>query len=227
VADLLAGRGDQHLYMAYIGVGWALARLPRWRWHRLTAPDPLLRWLALDGYGFHQAYFRTMQYVVRQRREKAFPWPGDGPPGYPARAIDQGIGRALWFVGGTDVEVVCRLVDGFAPGRRADLYSGVGLAATYAGGADADELTRLWRHAGRYRGQVAQGSAFAAQARVRAGLVVPHNELATEIFCGMSTRDAALVTEKAGEGLADSDALPAYEIWRQRITDELVYRGRN
>ncbi|WP_117210189.1 DUF1702 family protein [Allorhizocola rhizosphaerae] len=226
VADLLAGRGDQHIYMSYIGVGWALARLPRRRWHRLTAPDPLLRWLALDGYGFHQAYFRTEQYVLRQRRDVFPGWPKDGPRDYAARAIDQGIGRALWFVGGTDVDVVGRLVNRFADGRRADLYSGVGLAATYAGGVDAGELTRLWRNAGPYRVHIAQGSAFAAKARVRAGLVVPHNEIATEIFCGMSTHDAAKITDKAREGLADTGAVPAYEIWRQRIADELVSQGR-
>ena len=51
--------GDEHVYMAYVGVGWAMARLPRVLWSRLYAPDPLLRWLVLDGYGFHQAYFRT------------------------------------------------------------------------------------------------------------------------------------------------------------------------
>ena len=43
VAQLLAGRGRRHAYMVYIGVGWAMARLPRFRWSRITVADPLLR----------------------------------------------------------------------------------------------------------------------------------------------------------------------------------------
>ena len=75
VADLLAGPGDAHIYMSYVGVGWAMARLPRLRWSRMTVPDPLLRWLVLDGYGFHQAYFRTARYVGGHHRDGRLPWP--------------------------------------------------------------------------------------------------------------------------------------------------------
>jgi hypothetical protein len=218
VARLLAGRGDAHRYMAYVGVGWAMARVPAARRRLLHAPDPLLRWLVLDGYGFHQAYFHTDRYVHRQFRPAEFPWPADDPHGYALRAVDQGIGRALWFVGGTDAAAVTRLIATFAPERRPDLYSGAGLAATYAGGATDDELRAFARDAGPHRAQVAQGSAFAAAARVRAGLVVPHTEAATRVFCDMTPGDAARVTDDALPVAAD-DAAPAYERWRERIAD--------
>lgn len=81
VSEFLAGRGDDHVYMAYVGVGWAMARLPRFRWSSLTAPDPLLRWLVLDGYGFHQAYFKTEQYVYQTYQEENFPGRPDPPAG--------------------------------------------------------------------------------------------------------------------------------------------------
>ncbi len=222
VARFLAGAGAEHVYMAYVGVGWAMARLPRFRWSRLHLPDSLLRWLALDGYGFHQAYFRTRRYVVEQFREERFPWPADDDMGYAGRAIDQGIGRALWFVGGTDVPQVTRLIDNFAESRRADLYAGVGLAATYAGGADETELRELWRRAGTYRAHLIQGSAFAATARVRAGLVVPHVETATRLFCGMSALDAAAVTERVRPGFSLPGEPPAYEVWRDQIRRTLA-----
>ncbi|MFI2652159.1 DUF1702 family protein [Micromonospora fulviviridis] len=222
VADFLTGPGNPHLYMAYVGVGWAMARLPRFRWSRLHAPDPLLRWLVLDGYGFHQAYFRTGRYVIRHYRPERFPWPADDDSGYALRVIDQGIGRALWFVGGTDVLQVCRLIEDFPESRRADLFSGVGLAATYAGGADETELRELWRRAGRYRANLAQGSAFAAAARVRAGLVVPHVEAATRLFCGLSPVDAAAVTDRARPGLSVPGEPPAYEIWRRQIRENFA-----
>jgi hypothetical protein len=224
-AEFLAGRADRHIYMAYIGVGWAMARLPRFRWRRISAPDPMLRWLVLDGYGFHQAYFHTARYVHERFQEANFPWPGDGPPGYPARVIDQGIGRAMWFVGGADADLVATMIDRFPASRQADLYSGAGLAASYAGGADEQELRLLLKRAGAHRAQVAQGSAFAAKARVRAQLVVEHTEIATQVFCGMTAALAARLTDEARpDEPADGD-LPGYEVWRQRIAADVVSRG--
>ena len=218
VRDFLAHSGGAHVYMIYVGVGWAMARLPRFRWSKLHAPDPLLRWLVLDGYGFHQAYFHTRRYVHEHFREERFRWPADGPAGHAGRVIDQGIGRATWFVGGADPERVTALLDAFPEERRGDLYSGTGLAATYAGGVSRQELERLVRLAGPYRGQLAQGAAFAAAARLRAGLVVPHNELATEVLCGTDVAAAAAVTDHARQGLTDT-AVPAYAVWRERIAE--------
>jgi hypothetical protein len=227
VADLLAGPAKPHTYMTYVGVGWALARLPKFCWPAATSgvTDPLLRWLVHDGYGFHQAYFRTDRYVHRQFRERDFGWPADGPASYAARAIDQGIGRALWFVGGTDVAVVAGLVDGFDADRRPDLFAGVGLAATYAGGADEAELRALAERAGDCRAQLAQGSAFAASARVIADLVTPHTELATRVLCGVTPEHADRICHESRPAEATAgaaDGTPAFEVWRQRIATALI-----
>lgn len=227
LAGLLAGRGGAHIYMAYIGAGWAMARLPRFRWHRVQAPDPLLRWLVLDGYGFHQAYFHTQRYVHEQFTGDHLGWPAGGPQWYARRAMDQGIGRAMWFVAGTDVELVTGMIGKFPRSRRSDLYGGAALAACYAGGAGEQELRELWRRAGEYRPQVAQGCAFAATARVHAGLVVPHTQAATQLLCGMTAEEAAKVCEHTipGPGSqdgADPGAPPAYEVWRQCIAAEFA-----
>ena len=214
VRDLLAGRGSAHIYMAYLGVGWAMARLPRIRWRAIAPRDPLLRWLALDGYGFHQAYFRTKKYVEGQYQAPIPGW----PPGYANRAADQGIGRALWFVSGSDVAHVADTIGKFAPSRRADLWSGAALASVYAGGADAGELEEMTQLAGPYRSHAAQGAAFAAGARVLAGLVTPGTELGVKVHCGMSAAEAAAITDEARLGLPEAGgAVPAYELWRERI----------
>jgi hypothetical protein len=218
----LAGPGDPHVYMAYVGVGWAMARLPRVRWSTLHAPDPVLRWLVLDGYGFHQAYFKTEKYVTGQYRSDRFPWPADDYRRYATRVIDQGVGRAMWFVAGTDARRLHAMVQEFPEYRRADLYAGTGLAATYAGGADAAELRWLRDAVGDHAGDLAQGASFAAGARVRAGLVVPHNEVATEIFCGRTPAEASRVNDEALVDLDHHGSVPAYEQWRQRIKH--VYR---
>ncbi|TQM84385.1 uncharacterized protein DUF1702 [Saccharothrix saharensis] len=224
----LTGRARAHDYMVHVGIGWAPARVPGFRWSAVTAnvTDELVQWLVLDGYGFHQAYFHPDRYVRGQYRERRFPWPAGGPGWYVDRAIDQGIGRALWFVAGTDPAVAADLIDGFAPDRRADLYSGAGLAATYAGGVERHELELLWARAGEHRPLVAQAAAFAATARVRAGLAVPHNELATRVFCGMSVAEASEVSVRTRPSGPVGGDVPAYEVWRQRIADEFRASGR-
>jgi hypothetical protein len=225
VEQFLAGRARQHAYMVYVGVGWAMGRLPRFRWSRLTATDPLLRWLILDGYGFHQAYFHTRQYVTEHYREAETPWPPDGPSWYAQHAIDQGIGRALWFIGGTDVDQVTSLIGGFPVERQADLYSGAGLAATYAGGADVVELSLLADRAGEYLPQLMQGAVFAATARFEAGLVTPHTEVAIKQLCGISPGEAAQLSLHCRPDGAQDD-LPAYEIWRRAIAGTLAASNR-
>ena len=215
VRDFIAGPGAPHIYMAYIGVGWAMARLPVVRWRSVMPQDPLLRWLALDGYGFHQAYFKTQQYVTGQRQTRLPIWQ---PSGYANRAIDQGIGRALWFVNGSDVQRLASCIEAFPQSRRGDLWAGAGLASVYAGGVDAGELSDMARLAGPYRPDVAQGAAFGAKTRLRAGLVVPGTELGVKVHCGMSVEDAAAVTDDALLGLpADIGGMPQYEVWRGRV----------
>ncbi|MGW2248883.1 DUF1702 family protein [Kitasatospora sp. NPDC001660] len=227
VGGFLAGRGADHHYMVYVGIGWAMARLPRFRWPDITGLDPLLRWLVLDGYGFHQAYFRTDRYVHGRFRERAFPWPADDSPGYANRAIDQGVGRALWFVGGTDPDVVAGLIERFPEHRHSDLYGGAGLAAAYAGGVDEAELGAFRERAGVHRAMVAQGAAFACEARIRAGLLGPHTELAAEVLCGTDAAAAAKVTQDLRPTGRSNGPEPSYEAWRQAVADTFATAGRS
>lgn len=228
VPAFLSGPADRHVYMAYVGIGWAYARLPRWRWQAVPLADPLLGWLALDGYGFHQAYFHTDKYVHERHQGRG--WPvrmGGFASEYSHRAIDQGIGRALWFVEGTDADRVASRIGTFPEPRRADLWSGAGLAASYAGGVGEAELQRFWSLAGEYRSNVAQACTFAADARVRAGLVTDHTRLAASVFCQASPEAAAAVAARARVDLPPDGPVPAYEIWRQRIAHEFVSLGRS
>ncbi|MCF6474905.1 DUF1702 family protein [Nonomuraea sp. MG754425] len=220
----LRGRGHHHNYMVYVGIGWAMARLPRFLWPKPAPLDPLLLWLVHDGYGFHQAYFHTERYVHQQAEETGFSWPR-GQEEYAAHAIDQGIGRALWFVAGTSAEQAVTLVERFPERRHADLYSGIGLAATYAGGADEAELRWLRERAGAHRGPLAQGSVFAAEARLRAGLLFPHTESAVGILCGTTAEEAAGISRATRPTTTAQDWPPAYERWRRRIAEMFVFHG--
>ncbi|MPZ81273.1 MAG: DUF1702 family protein [Actinophytocola sp.] len=220
---LLEGPGLPHIFLTYIGVGFAMARLPRVLW-RTIMPDldgvpvhPTMSWLAVDGYGFDLAYFHTRKVVGEQRPFRPYPWLG--APDYFPRAADQGVGRALWFIEGALPDRVAAAVNRFAENRRADLWSGVGLAATFAGGCPAEGLTRLVDAAGGYAGEVALGSVFAASARVSAGHVPEHSRLGVEVLTGLSVE--AAVTLGATTAVEPDDVgpggSPAYELWRERI----------
>ena len=206
----LNGPGASHIYMVHVGAGWALARLRRKVEPALKRLDPFLCWLAVDGYGFHEGYFHWKRYVKRQEVPKRL-------RGYARRVFDQGLGRSLWFVEGAGVKRIPNTIAVFTPSRRADLWSGVGLACAYAGGVDRPSVEALRAAAGLYRPHLAQGAAFAAKARQRAGNPSQHTELACKILCGVPAEFAARVTDASLEDLPTDGPEPAYEVWRERI----------
>ena len=214
----LEGPGAPHVYMLHVGAGWAFARLPWIRWNpsrALAKLDPLLCWLALDGYGFHEGYFHWRQSIRGQSIPK-------GLSGYAQRVFDQGLGRSLWFVESIDPERVAQTIATFAAYRRADLWSGVGLACAYAGGADSTALVILRELAGEHIVAVAQGAAFAAEARRLAGNPVAHCDAACRALCHMPAEQAAAIPREERQQLPRDGSVPSYEAWRQRVQQRLA-----
>jgi hypothetical protein len=226
--DLLRGAGQPHVFLAYIGIGFAMARLPRGLWKNvlpdLEASDyhPTMSWLAVDGYGFDRAYFDTRRWVDEQHVPAPYPWLG--ATGYFHRAVDQGIGRALWFNHGADARAVTAAVQRFAEHRRADLWSGVGLAAAFAGGCGPDGLADLRSAAGEHWAELALGTVFAAKARSYAGFVPPCTEAATAALAGLTVSAADALADATSPGDGSPPDTPAYEQWRRNIRDRITAR---
>lgn len=206
----LQGPGTPYTYIMHTGVGWGLALLHRRVEPPLARLDPLLRWLAVDGYGFYHGYFHWPRSILGH----VFP---AHLTGYACHAFDQGLGRSLWFVDGADVTRIPITIATFPPSRHADLWSGVGLACAYAGIVDRLALETLRAAAGPYRPHLAQGAAFAAKARQRAGNPADHTELVCIVLCGLSATAAAAITDVALQDLPSDGPRPAYEVWRQRL----------
>lgn len=218
-AAFVTGPAARHVYMAHVGAGWALARLPVFaRGRILRQLDPLYRWLAFDGYGFHQGYFAGASGFGREQAPQA-------PAIYAGRAFDQGLGRALWFVAGAEADGIADRIAQVAAARRADLWSGIGLAAAYAGGMERPELATLAERAAGFRAHLAQGAAFAAKARGRAGNPADHTDEACRLLAGCTADTAAAVTDEALTGLPRDEAGETYEIWRARIRAALQPTG--
>lgn len=204
----LDGPGERHAYMVHVGAGWAMARLGALAGRVERVMDPMLRSLAYDGFGFHEAYFHASRWSSGAPAPRRF-------AADERHAFDQGLGRGFWFVEGADPERVAQRIAAFAPERRDDLWSGVGLASAYAGAIGPTALEDLRARAGSHAPWLAQGAAFAAKARLRAGNPAAHTRAACAVLAGVDDPSAARVTDEALARASD------YEDWRRRVRDQL------
>jgi hypothetical protein len=160
------GSGKPHDYIAMVGAGFAIARIPlalvRMEGYQKSL-DGMSAWCVADGYGFHEGFFKWRRYV-------------DGTRPAPAsltlqnrRLYDSGVGRAMWWVYGADPKNIAAGISRFAPERRAEMWSGIGTALAYAGGGPAGAAAMLCSLAGEYQDDLRSGLPFAAHMRVRAG----------------------------------------------------------
>jgi hypothetical protein len=220
--ELLAGPAQHHRHAAYLGAGrgYALLRLrPFWGARRA---HPLLRWLAVDGFGFQWGLSRTDRMVG----ERIMP---DLLTRAHCAVFDQGLGRLLWYHDCASPDDVAARIASYPPSRRADLWSGVGFAATYTGGAEADELWWLTEHAGAdgFRAYLAQGCAFAVSARLRSGLLPDHAAQAVPILAGAEPDEAASWTDEALIALGhEAHTNEDFQRWQSRIRQAWTRRHR-
>jgi len=209
----LEGPARHHDLILHIGAGWALARLPV-RLERATERmDPLLRWLAIDGYGFHQGFFHWRRFIEAREEPRRL-------SAYGRCAFDHGLGRSLWFFKAGDAERIAQAIGGFPPRRRPHLWSGLGLACAYAGGVGLAGLSAVKAACGHYLPMLRQGVAFAALSRAKAGNPAAWTAMACETLCEGSADDIVAMTLATGEGLAGQGESPAYEMWRQRLQSQ-------
>ena len=210
LTEFMAGPGKQHIYMLHVGAGWAYARLP-WLRRRIEAVtlkfDPVLRWLILDGYGFHQGYFHFKEPLSSPLSRLSVG----------ARHVFyQGLGRSLWFVHGCDPHQISKTISSFPALYQCDAWSGIGLACAYAGGAAEPDLQAFVSVAGRFDSALAQGAAFAAKARQLAGNQASHTEEACAALARMSTVEAAALCDRALAHV-NRDSSSPYQQWRELV----------
>ncbi len=203
------GAGRRHIYMLHVGAGWAYARLP-WTRRRIERAfarlDPVLRWLAIDGYGFHQGYFRGKTQAISDL-------PAAHLSEHGRHVFFQGLGRSLWFIEGADVHRICRSISQFSPLYHNDAWSGVGLACAYAGGIASAAIAELQQESGLHAAALAQGAAFAAKARQLAGNPAPHTDMACSVICQMPAGQAAALCDTAFARINPLHSCP-YQDWR-------------
>src|SRR5206468_1426775 len=92
VENFLRGAGEAHTYMVHVALGWVMARMPWGFAKKLRTLDPVLRWLVIDGYGFHEGFFHWPKYIDGAFRPSFSSIGGEGrrEEAYAARVFDQG-----------------------------------------------------------------------------------------------------------------------------------------
>lgn len=220
--ELLAGPASLHQHAVHLGAGRAYAQLrlrPKWATRR---SHPLLRWLAVDGYGFQRGLSQADLLVG----ERAVP---DLPTRAHCAIFDQGLGRLLWYHDCASPDDVATRIAAYPIGRRADLWSGAGFAATYTGGADQDELHRLAEHAGAdgFRPHLAQGCAFATTAWLAAGRLPEHVAQAAPALAGATPEEASGWADTALIALGhDPHTHDDFQLWREHTRRAWARRNR-
>lgn len=210
LTEFMEGAGKPHIYMLHVGAGWACARLPWLRWHVETFIrkfDPVLCWLVLDGYGFHQGYFHFKEPVTPAVKRLSMD---------ARRVFYQGFGRSMWFVHGCDFHQILKTISGFPALYQADAWSGIGLACAYAGGVRAADMQEAVLLAGRFDSALAQGAAFAAKARQLAGNEAKHTEEACAVLAGTKAEEAAALCDRALAQVNRNSSSP-YREWRELV----------
>lgn len=190
------GVGLGHVHAA---VGFDPACLTRW--------TGLGRWMVLDGLGFWAAKTDWGRFGVAGEV-----WPG--VDGAHQRLFDRGLGRSAWFEHGAQVEAIAGWLRAFPAPRRHDVALGLGVAATFTGGVEAEDLVRLRAVLPEFTDDFAAGALNASETRYAAGIDTPYTARAVQALAGRSVRRAyeaaqAARARVAGDGL--EDALAWYE----------------
>ncbi len=218
LAQFIEGPGKRHIYMLHVGAGWAYARLAwfRWRIEKVICRfDPVLRWLVLDGYGFHQGYFHFKEPVTTAVKRLSMD---------ARRVFYQGFGRSMWFVHSCDFHQISKAISDFPALYQGDAWSGVGLACAYAGGASSPDMEDAVSLAGRFACALAQGAAFAAKARQLAGNEAEHTKEACAVLAGIKAEQAAALCDRTRAQI-NIDSPSPYREWRELVQNYFSSTG--
>jgi enediyne biosynthesis protein E3 len=164
--QFLSSAASHHDFIASVGAGFAIARAP-FGLRRMKAYqaklDPMSAWCLADGYGFHQGFFHWERFVRN----------GEAPPASldaQSRALfDAGVGRSMWWVFGADPVSITAAISRCESHRRAEMWTGIGTALSYAGGMPASSIPTLLDLAGPYRTDLISGILFSAHMRHKGG----------------------------------------------------------
>lgn len=198
------GPARQHDYIATVGAGFAIARVPWGRWllkGYLQRLEPTVAWCVVDGYGFHQGFFHPAWYTTACREAPA------SLPLYERQLFHSGVGRSFWWTLGASPERIAQAIARFPAATQAEMWCGIGVAAAYAGGVETPVLHELHRRSGDWSTDFLSGLPFAARMRQKGGNPSTWTDHACTELLGMTADAAAtLLANIVDQTIAELDA---------------------
>lgn len=182
------GAGRKHDYIATVGAGFAVARVPWGRWllnSYLQRLEATVAWCVIDGYGFHQGIFHPERFTVQSREAPA------ALPAYARQLFNSGVGRSFWWTQGASPTLIRQAIERFPEATRGEMWCGIGVAAAYAGGVEARALWDLLEQSGDWSADFLSGFPFAARMRQKGENPSPWTAHACAELLKMTSDEAA------------------------------------
>lgn len=214
--------GPGHVFMAHVGAGLAITSL-RYRPQRfLPKFHPILRFLAIDGFGFHRGFFKPKKFLEQQGKTKRL-----GRNAFLQKINDQGLGRAIWFRCCGDPSRISQTVNAFESHRQAPIWNGVGAAAAFAGGPPPQVLKQLLAQVPEnLLPHVAQGTAFAALVRTETANPMAHTAQLVDLLWGLPLETVGTATQAMMPSAKSGEGEKAYEAWGEAIRHHFRQAGK-
>jgi|SRR6185436_10805630 len=185
-----------HEGQVHTGLGWAIAEARPDDLSCMKTVNPKIAFRVWDGCGYYYGIFRQRHSIKNQTRQEHVSENN-------FKAYDQGIGRSMWYNCKGNPAKVAEMVQTFSVSRQDDLWRGVGIACSFAGGSDESILKDLFSLAGKNSVHLSLGAAMVAKSRSQSNTITKHIELACKIWSNLSVQDAELLFSKS-ESSADS-----------------------
>jgi hypothetical protein len=208
----------KHEYMSYIGAGLTCGVFNASFKKVIDKGCPMSACLVIDGVGFYYAMFKTKKtlqkfYIPKSIKNNSF---------YLER-YDNGIGRALWFYNSGEPERIQKTISTFSEERRPAIWSGIGLAAAYAGGVSLAKIKRLKELSEKHSLMLGQGVLLAAHTRYTAGN--PQKDENTVVILtgatGKECHEIALQHKRVLEGKKQIEGKPSFQFFLENIRNWL------
>lgn len=165
-------------------------------------------WLALDGYGFGEYYFRWTKRLHRTAPE--------GLTSGGLRAFDEGAGRAIWFMCKCDPNSVREVVESFVPERRASLWVGLGMMAGLWGFSGKKNMQQLMRVAAANVSSFQMGVAYGLFFKTLSGELEDFNKDAGQVVCGIPAEEVVGMVADYYKGVELGD-FNSFHNWRENV----------
>ena len=207
---LRASLGAEHAAGMALGLGWALSWLGASTDGELDGLSPLLRWRVIDGYGFRDGLVAPRRHVLRTEGPRRI-------DGVAQATWRQGLGRSLWYTTRGDAGEVRDAVNAFPSPLRPELWTGVGVAATWIGCTSQPPMARLRAVAGHDAHWLGLGAALAARTARDAGALTARQDAPCRALAGAAPGELAALTDTAEEAVSSETDADPFHAWKIAI----------